>query len=122
MKRIDERAHGMTPEKWARLRAKTNEQVLAEARADPDALPMEDRRPGSLGPVGRVSAAKRVRWGLGMSQAEFAKAFRIPVGMLRDWETHRREPDQAARAYLEVIAREPEAVRRALAARSTEAA
>jgi hypothetical protein len=29
----------MTREKWARLRAKTNEQVLAEARADPDALP-----------------------------------------------------------------------------------
>jgi hypothetical protein len=33
----DEKAHGMTPERWARLRAKTNDQVLAEARADPDA-------------------------------------------------------------------------------------
>jgi len=57
-----------------------------------------------------------------MSQAEFAKSFRIPLATLRDWEQHRRVPDQAMRAYLEVIAREPDAVRRALAARTTEAA
>ena len=50
-----------------------------------------------------------------MSQAEFSKTFRIPLGTLRDWEQHRRDPDRAARAYLEVIAREPDAVRRALA-------
>lgn len=108
----------MTPEKWARLRARTNEQILAEARADPDAVPLEDREPASLGPVGRVAFAKRIRWGLGMSQAQFSKAFRIPIGTLRDWEQHRRDPDQAARAYLQVISREPEAVRRALTARA----
>jgi putative transcriptional regulator len=104
----------MTTRKWARLRAKTNAQVLAEARADGNALPIEDRNPRSLGPVGRVSLAKRIRWRLQLSQAEFARIFRIPLGTLRDWEQHRREPDQAAQAYLEVIAREPEAVRRAL--------
>jgi len=112
---IDERAHGMSPEKWARLRAKTHDQVVTEARADPTALPLEDRKAGSLGPAGRVSLAKRIRWALHMSQIEFAKAFRIPLGTLRDWEQHRRGPDQAAQAYLEVIAREPDAVRRALA-------
>src|SRR5215471_13608761 len=111
---IDERAHGMTPEKWARLRSKTNDQVLAEARADPTALPVEDREPASLGPVGRVSLAKRIRWRLHMSQVEFAKTFHIPLGTLRDWEQHRRDPDQAAQAYLAVIDREPDAVRRAL--------
>jgi putative transcriptional regulator len=120
--RTDENAHGMTRQKWARLRAKTNEQILAEARADPDALPVEDRDPRSLGPVGRVSFAKRIRWRLRLSQAEFAKTFRIPLGTLRDWEQHRREPDEAAQAYLEVIAREPEAVRRALTARARAAA
>jgi putative transcriptional regulator len=120
--RIDEKAHGMTPKKWARLRSKTNDQVLAEARADATALPAEDRKPGSLGPVGRVSPAKRIRWGLRMSQIEFAKTFRIPLGTLRDWEQHRRDPDQAAQAYLEVIAREPDAVRRALTACATVAA
>ena len=105
----------MTPAKWARLRAKTNDEVLAEARSDPTALPVEDRRAGGLGPVGRVARVKRIRWALQMSQTEFADTFRIPLGTLRDWEQHRRDPDQAARAYLEVIAREPNAVRRALA-------
>jgi hypothetical protein len=33
---------------------------------------------------------------------------------LRDWEQGRVEPDQAARAYLKVIVREPETVREAL--------
>ena len=51
-----------------------------------------------------------------MSQAEFAVTFRFSIGTLRDWEQHRRDTDQAARAYLEVIAREFEAVRRTLAA------
>jgi len=110
---MNEKAHGMTPAKWARLRAKTNDQVLAEARADSSALPVEDRK--RLGAAGRVSSAKRIRWALRMSQVEFAKTFRIPLGTLRDWEQHRRDPDRAARAYLEVIAREPDAVRRALA-------
>jgi putative transcriptional regulator len=112
----------MTRAKWARLRSKTNDQILAEARADPTALPVEDRKPGGLGPAGRVALAKRIRWALHMSQAEFAKTFRIPLAMLRDWEQHRRDPDQAMQAYLEVIAREPDAVRRALAAQATEAA
>jgi putative transcriptional regulator len=111
---IDEGAHGMTPESWARLRAKTNDQVLAEARAGPTALPVEDRK-ARVGRVARVALAKRIRWALHMSQVEFAKTFRIPLGTLRDWEQHRRDPDQAAQAYLEVIAREPAAVRRALA-------
>jgi putative transcriptional regulator len=112
----------MTRAKWARLRSKTNDQILAEARADPTALPVEDRKPGGLGPAGRIALAKRIRWALQMSQAEFAKTFRIPLAMLRDWEQHRRDPDQAMQAYLEVIAREPDAVRRALAAQATEAA
>ena len=112
----------MTPEKWARLRSKTNDQVLAEARSDPTALPVEDRKLSSLGPVGRISRAKRIRWRLHMSQIEFAKTFHIPLGTVRDWEQHRRDPDRAAQAYLEVIAREPDAVRRALKARGTEAA
>ncbi len=106
-------AYGMSKENWARLRSKTNAEVLADARSDPDALPMEDRKPGRL--ARRVSRAKFIRWHLGMSQDQFAATFSIPLGTLRDWEQHRREPDQAARAYLEVIARAPKIVRKALA-------
>ncbi len=39
------------------------------------------------------------------------------VGTLRDWEQGAAEPDRAAKAYLTVIAREPEIVRKALAQR-----
>jgi len=113
---------GMTPEMWARLRAMTNEEVLAAARKDPDARPLEDRNPESLGPVGHVARATRIRRALRMSQAKFAKTFRIPLDVLRGWEHHFREPDEAARAYLEVIAREPDAVRRALGAQKSKAA
>lgn len=109
-------AHGMTPDDWAQLKDMSEADVLEAARSDPDAKPLEDRAPGSVGPAGRVTLVKRIRWQLKMSQTEFARAFRIPLGTLRDWEQHRREPDQAARAYLEVIAREEQAVRRALAA------
>ena len=43
----------------------------------------------------------------------------IPIGTLRDWEQGRTEPDQANRAYLKVIAVDPEFVKRALAQRPT---
>jgi putative transcriptional regulator len=98
-----------------RLHAMTGEEALAAARLDPDNPPLEDRDPARMRPARHPSIAKRIRWELRLSQAEFAETFRIPLGTLRDWEQHRREPDQAARAYLEVIAREPDAVRRALA-------
>jgi putative transcriptional regulator len=62
----------------------------------------------------RVPRAKIIRRALGLSQEEFASRYRIPLGTLRDWEQGRSEPDQTARAYLNVIAAEPEAAARAL--------
>jgi putative transcriptional regulator len=56
----------------------------------------------------------------GMSQARFASRFGIPLGTLRDWEQHRRLPDQTARVLLSVIDREPAAVERALRANEAE--
>jgi putative transcriptional regulator len=38
----------------------------------------------------------------------------IPLGTLRDWEQGRTLPDQPTQAYLKVIVRDPEGVRRAL--------
>ncbi len=63
-------------------------------------------------PVDVKAIRKRVK----MSQAEFALAYGIGKRALQEWEQGGRQPDSAARAYLTVIAREPEAVRRALAA------
>jgi putative transcriptional regulator len=50
-----------------------------------------------------------------MTQAEFAERFCIPLGTLHDWERGASIPDASARTLLRVIAREPEAVLRALA-------
>jgi putative transcriptional regulator len=108
----------MTPQMWARLRAMTDEEALAAARRDPDNPPLEDRDPASLGPAGHITRATHIRRALRMSKAEFAKTFHIPLAALREWEHHFSEPDETAQAYLEVIAREPDAVRRALTARS----
>ena len=51
-----------------------------------------------------------------MTQAAFADAFGFTLAQLRDWEQGRATPNHAAPAYLLLIPREPEAVRRALAA------
>jgi len=56
-----------------------------------------------------------LRGKLGLSQARFARAFGLDVGAVQAWEQHRRRPDRTARVLLAVIAREPEAVMRALA-------
>ncbi|MEA2745539.1 MAG: putative transcriptional regulator [Acetobacteraceae bacterium] len=62
----------------------------------------------------KVPRAKTLRRALGLTQEEFATRFQIPLGTLRDWEQGKAEPDQAARAYLKVIAVDPAAVQRAL--------
>ena len=62
----------------------------------------------------RTPRAKLIRRALGLTQEEFSARFHIPLGTLRDWEQGAAEPDQAARAYLKVIAVDPEAVCRAL--------
>jgi putative transcriptional regulator len=58
---------------------------------------------------------RAVRAATGLSRAEFARRFALDPRALQDWEQGRRRPDRAARAYLLVIARRPEAVVDALA-------
>ncbi|HVT28211.1 MAG TPA: helix-turn-helix domain-containing protein [Lacipirellulaceae bacterium] len=96
---------------WSRLDALTDEEVHAAALADPDAQPLTEER---LAKMKRVPRARTLRRALGLTQEEFAARYRIPIGTLRDWEQGRAEPDQPTRAYLTVIARDPEGVQRAL--------
>jgi putative transcriptional regulator len=90
----------------------TDEEVTAAAMSDPDARPMT---PEQLRAARRVPRTKTLRRALALTQEEFAVRYRIPLGTLRDWEQGRCEPDQPARAYLAVIAHDPEGVKRALA-------
>ncbi len=95
------------------MRPMTEAEIEAAAAADPDARPFT---PEELAKVKRVPRTKTLRRALGLTQEEFAARYHIPLGTLRDWEQGRSEPDQAVRAYLTVIARDPEGVRRALEA------
>jgi putative transcriptional regulator len=96
---------------WSRLDAMTEKEREAAAKSDPDAQPLADKQ---LKRMRRVPYAKHVRWAIGLNQEEFAAAFGIPIGTLRDWEQGRCTPDQAALSYLKVIERDPKAVREAL--------
>lgn len=58
---------------------------------------------------------RAVRKKLGMSQDSFARQFRVSASTIRNWEQGRRRPDGPARVLLQVIDKEPEAVKRALA-------
>lgn len=59
---------------------------------------------------------KAIRERISLSQGEFAKLFGLSKRTLEHWEHGRRIPTGPARAFLTVIAREPDAVRRALLA------
>lgn len=102
-----------TKHDWGRADAMTDEDIHAAALADPDAQPLTPQR---LARMKRTPQVAIIRRALGLSQEEFAARFRIPLGTLRDWEQARKDPDAAARAYLVVIARNPEAVSEALRA------
>jgi len=85
--------------------------IRAAAKADPDNPPLSRKRMASMQ---RVPQVKVLRRALGLTQEEFSARYQIPLGTLRDWEQGRAQPDLPTRAYLKVIARDPDAVLRAL--------
>ena len=89
----------------------TPEAIEAAARADRDARPLTE---SDLKRMKRTPRAKVIRRALGLTQEEFAARYHIPLGTLRDWEQGRAEPDQPTRAYLTLIARDPEHANRVL--------
>jgi putative transcriptional regulator len=72
---------------------------------DPDNMP---RTPEQMANAKRVPRCRTLRRQLSLTQQEFADLYQIPVGTLRDWEQYRTEPDATAKAYLKVIAADPE--------------
>lgn len=57
---------------------------------------------------------KNIRAKVGMSQSEFASAFGISVSTLRHWERGDRSPHGPALVLLNVVAKEPKVVMKAL--------
>ena len=101
-----------TDTNWDAVDALTDEELTAAALADPDAQPIPRGSEEELAKLGlhHLVNVKKLRERMGLTQEAFAARYRIPVGTLRDWEQRRKNPDAPARAYLTVIARNPEAV------------
>jgi putative transcriptional regulator len=89
----------------------TTEAIEKAASGDRDARPLTE---ADLKRMKRTPQAKIIRRALELTQEEFAVRYHIPLGTLRDWEQGRAEPDQPTRAYLMLIARDPDHVNRVL--------
>src|SRR5208283_3154405 len=92
-------------------RSMTDEAIERAARADRDAQPLTE---ANLKRMKRTPQAKIIRRALELTQEEFAARYHIPLGTLRDWEQGRAEPDQPTRAYLTLIAHDPDHANRLL--------
>ena len=93
--------------------SKGGQSILRGARQALDYV--RGAREGFVAHVPEEIDVAAIRKRLGLSQGEFAARFGFKLDAVQNWEQGRRRPDGAARAFLRVIEREPEAVQRALA-------
>jgi putative transcriptional regulator len=91
--------------------SKAGESILRGARS----AGVRPWRAGFVVHVPESVDVKAIRRRLGLSQRRFAERFGLKIDAVQNWEQGRRRPEGAARAFLRVIEREPEAVERALA-------
>ena len=96
---------------WRAFDAMSEEQRHRAAVSDLDAPPATEAQ---LARARRVPTVRALRKKLNLTQEEFAARFHLPLGTVRDWEQGAHRPDKAAQVLLTVIAREPDAVARAL--------
>ncbi len=94
-----------------RLDAMTDAVITAGAEADSDNPPLTD---AELDKLRTARAVRQARQRSGLSQPVFARTYRINLARLRDLEQGRTQADSALLAYLTVIEKDPESVRRAL--------
>ena len=102
---------GKSEPDWSRFDAMTEEERHLAALSDPDAQPMTD---ADLARMKRTPQVKIIRRAFRLTQEEFSARYRIPLPTLQDWEEGKSEPDETVRAYLRVIAHDPEGALKAL--------
>jgi putative transcriptional regulator len=104
---------------WRRVDATTDEEIARQAADDGDTAPVftadEILAAGRRIAADDVEDVRTLRTRLGLSQEAFAARFGFSVDAVRQYESRRRVPSGPARTLLRVIAREPDAVTRALA-------
>ena len=104
---------------WRRVDTATDDDIARQAAEDPDTAPVftaaEILAAGRRIEPDAVEDVRALRTRLGLSQEAFAARFGFSVDAIRQYESHRRIPTGPIRTLLRVIAREPDAVIRALA-------
>jgi putative transcriptional regulator len=96
---------------WRAFDGMSEDERHRAALSDPDARPATKAR---LARARRVPTVRALRQKLKLTQEEFAARFHLPLGTVRDWEQGAHRPDKAAQVLLTVIAKDPDAVARAL--------
>lgn len=95
---------------WERVRATTDEEIDRHAREDGTDTDL----PGLPSP-----SPATLRRRMGLTQTAMADLIGVPVATWRNWEQGRVMLEPAVRTLLRVLWREPEAVKRAMAARGS---
>ena len=112
----------LTKVDWRQVDATSDEAIAQQVAEDSDAAPVftaeEILAASRRIAVDDVEDVRSLRTRLGLSQEAFAARFGFSVDAVRQYESRRRVPSGPARTLLRVIAREPDAVIRALADRS----
>jgi putative transcriptional regulator len=96
---------------WRAFDAMSEEERHRAALSDPECPPATEAQ---LTRARRVPTVRALRKKLNLTLEEFAARFHLPLGTVRDWEQGAHVPDKAAQVLLTVIARDPDAVARAL--------
>jgi putative transcriptional regulator len=91
---------------WRKIDTMTDAEIAHQIASNPDAAP-------DMAPEVDVRAIRRAA---GMTQAEFAAAYKFSVRTLQEWERGAKKPSGPARLLLRAIKADPEGLRRALAA------
>jgi len=74
-----------------------------------DAIAHANGEPGR-GKVAVPIDVAAIRKRTGKTQDQFARAYHLPLGTVRDWEQCRSQPDAPARVLLSLISAEPDTI------------
>jgi putative transcriptional regulator len=91
---------------WRKIDAMTDKDIARQIASNRDAAP-------DMAPEIDVRAIRRAA---GMTQAEFAAAYKFSLRTVQEWERGAKNPSGPARTLLRAIKADPEGLRKAIAA------
>jgi putative transcriptional regulator len=90
---------------WDKIDAMTDADIARQIASNPDAAP-------DMAPEIDVRA---IRLAAGMTQAQFAAAYKFSLRTVQEWERGAKKPSGPARTLLRAIKADPEGLRKAIA-------